>query len=115
MHIFAGLESGEPPRELLAEAFNTWMENGTWYSALSDTYFVALSKPNGTECPSPADIRPIALSNCSGKLLTAHLAFWLAQVVPQHILAIQHGFLAGRGTAEALLDLEFHSLTLSPL
>ena len=113
---FAHLKGlGEPLCELIAELFNSWMADGTWIPLLSDTHFVALLKPNATECPTPSSIRPIALTNCAGKLLTAHLAGWLASIVPPHIASIQHGFLAGRGTAEALLEIEYHSLTRSPL
>ena len=113
---FAHLQAmGEPVCTLLAELYELWLDRGVWLAPLSDTYFVALAKPTSSHCPTPTSVRPIALSNCTGKLLTAQLASWLSGIVPPHILSIQHGFLSGRGTSEGLLELEYHALTLAPL
>ena len=111
-HLF-GL--GASLTRLLVDLYEAWILRGTWCASLSMTHFVALPKPNQDSCPTPSSIRPFALSNCLGKALTGQLSAWLAGIVPQHILDIQHGFLQGRSTIDALLDVEYYSLTSAPL
>ena len=105
------LRSGVLVHEHIACLVECWLREGLWPQ--EHCYNILVAIPKDVECiDSPEKIRPIALSNCVGKVMLMWLARSMYRILDGVLHASQHGFIPGRSIAEALLHLERAALTL---